>query len=122
MAERSNRDRAYTGEEILDKYKEICGDEEAPYSQHLSDMISDLMHFCDGKGISFLRMLDRGRGHYDAEVAEHGKLISSEEHKCDHFWVQDHDPGPNRGAYRVWCVWCGNPKPAEEGCDSTSET
>lgn len=84
--EYTNDDRAARAQEAVETYKRATGtdDEDA-----ISDLLCGLMHLCNGRGDDFNAELNRGAGHYQAEIEIEAKQDAGEE--CDPSAVAD-DP------------------------------
>lgn len=84
--EYTNDDRAARAQEAVDTFKRATGtdDEDA-----ISDLLCNLMHLCDVRGDDFGTLLNRGAGHYQAEIEIAAKQDAGED--CDPSAVAD-DP------------------------------
>lgn len=64
----TNADRAAWAETILQHFAEIVGDDEP--DTLVSDLLADLMHFCDRDGINFTLCFQRATSYHRDELAE----------------------------------------------------
>lgn len=62
--------RGGTAEQALQVYAKLVGDEREPEETQVTDLLADLMHFCNGRGVDFEEALASARHHYDEEVEE----------------------------------------------------
>ena len=65
-------------EKVLALYHALTGSDlpgttDEPAGNAIEDMLADLMHFCDAKGLDFADRLDIACMHYDAEIHEVSK-------------------------------------------------
>jgi hypothetical protein len=61
----TNDDRAAWAEEAIQAFERATGTDR---EDSVSDLLCNLMHFCNLNGLDFLAELNRGAGHYQAEV------------------------------------------------------
>ncbi len=67
-----NADRAEWATTALERFCRVTGlslKDDGPDTA-VSDLLADLMHYCDQEGIDFDECVDRGRCHYEEEKAE----------------------------------------------------
>jgi len=64
--EEMNDDRADWAAAALSAFQAQTGSD---LGDAVSDLLCDLMHWCDRNGISFRKELERARWHYDAETS-----------------------------------------------------
>lgn len=73
MKDPTNKDRARWALAAVKEYARIVGDdieEEEGLETAISDLLADLRHLCDKRGISFYICDHRGHEHYTEEVVE----------------------------------------------------
>lgn len=67
----TNADRATAGQMGLEAYaKSVNMADEEPHEMNLTDLLADLMHFCDREQIDFHSCVARAHDHYREEVRE----------------------------------------------------
>lgn len=66
MVKRIKRIRRHLDDWKNDIYGVVQAEHE-PDDQALSDLLADIMHFCDGEGHDFDRIVEWARGNYEAE-------------------------------------------------------
>lgn len=71
----TNEDRAAWAQAAVRVFMRITGtdDEDA-----ISDLLGNLMHLCDVRGDDFTALLNRGAGHYQAEIEIKAKQEAGE--------------------------------------------
>jgi hypothetical protein len=71
MSRNMNDDRAEWAQKTIDRFMYVTGMGIADKDDALSDLLCDLMHWCDKyTGQDFDRELERARSHYKVEVVE----------------------------------------------------
>lgn len=73
----TNADRAEKARAAVEHY---CGDPDLETS--IGDVLGDLRHLCDEQGFDFDALLERGRDHYDYELADEAEdkaLLAADE-------------------------------------------
>lgn len=65
-----NQKSVDAAESALDGYMAVTGTEDLDIA--VTDLLTDLMHYCDatGSGLDFDNLLGRARYHYEAEINE----------------------------------------------------
>jgi hypothetical protein len=71
--ERKNDERAWWSEIALTAFQAATG---ADDGDAISDLLADLGHYCDRKGINLVDELRRGYFHYDEETSCKGKQFA----------------------------------------------
>ena len=67
----TNEDRAAWAEAACEAFAEITGQEmESELPEIIGDLIANLLHLANQKGMRAEDRLENGRMHYDAEIAE----------------------------------------------------
>lgn len=69
MSEPTNADRAERAFRVVDSYRKKH-DPEEDNETVLSDLLADLLHFCDERNLDFAKIEDTARMHYEAELDE----------------------------------------------------
>ena len=69
MPETSNSARATFAAHALAAYAKAVHQEGEDVATNIGDLLSDLRHFCDGHGLDFAELDERGRNHYAYEAA-----------------------------------------------------
>ncbi len=63
-----NSQRALAAERSIVFYADITNSE-GPMQSDCLDLLVDMMHFCDDKGVDFESMLETAREHYNMEIS-----------------------------------------------------
>ena len=70
-AEPGNAHRAKRAEQIVRHYSRVPGYRgQADFQADITDLMTDLRHFCAGSGLDFDKMVERSKRHYTAERKE----------------------------------------------------
>ncbi len=71
LAEQSNSDRAARAEHFVRHYSRVQGySGEVDHEADITDLLTDLRHFCAGAELDFEGMVRRSKLHYEAERKE----------------------------------------------------
>lgn len=70
MTDRTNKDRAADAAVLLHIHSARTGIEDEPLDTELTDLLCNLMHWCDDRGVGWQECLNRASGHY---VTEHNE-------------------------------------------------
>jgi hypothetical protein len=69
---RRNEDRADQVNDVLESYHRLSGND--PNDQ-VTDLLADVLHWCNVRNVSFPSMLKTAFMHYCAELTEEGQAI-----------------------------------------------
>ena len=70
-SQEANRARSGRAERVIRHYSRTSGySGEADYEADITDLLTDLQHFCAGTGLDFDELVERSRRHYRAEKKE----------------------------------------------------
>jgi hypothetical protein len=72
----TNDDRAAWAQAAVDTFMRETGTDA---EDAIPDLLGDLMHLCDMRGLDFNALLNRGAGHYQAEVEIEAKADAGED-------------------------------------------
>ena len=72
----TNEDRANWADSAICAFAlDVGQDPEFEIEEIIGDLLADLMHYCNQKGLNFDELLSRGRDHYECEMAEEAEEV-----------------------------------------------
>jgi hypothetical protein len=71
--EPTNTDKAKLVSLAVKTYADCTGLEDSDEQTKVSDLVADLKHYCDWKGVSWLEVTNRAYWHYGEEIRERPK-------------------------------------------------
>lgn len=74
MSEPTNKDRAGWAFDAVVSFAQIVGQQDEDLETNMSDLLANLRHLCDRKGLKWSEVDNRGHMHYSAEVVEERQM------------------------------------------------